>query len=133
MGGQESKVYARRFEAEMRLGNHDIVERAAGRLGMDLDAGGNSVGLGTYLRHMARDDPEWRLVNQTVRDGRVYVRRRVMAQLISAAVFGSLAEKIEGISAWNITDEHPWISSWKCTTRQIPGSENTARKVLTPL
>ena len=25
------------------------------------------------------------------------------------------------------------ISSWKCTTRQIPGSENTARKVLTPL
>ena len=25
------------------------------------------------------------------------------------------------------------VSSWKCTTRQIPGSENTARKVLTPL
>ena len=24
-------------------------------------------------------------------------------------------------------------SSWKCTTRQIPDSENTARKVLTPL
>ena len=27
----------------------------------------------------------------------------------------------------------PKLSSWKCTTRQIPGSENTARKVLTLL
>ena len=108
---QESKIYARRFENEMRLGNNDIIALASDRLNMDIDTSNNSVGVVTYLRHIVKGEPEWELVNQAVHGGRVFVTRRMIVQMIAAAIFAVIQKKIEGCVVRDITGRHPWVSA----------------------